>query len=521
MLADRNRVGHVCVRMSARRIFVLIAALAASCLQGQEPAVASEVAPPPAKAAPETASIPEVVVPPEAAVIAPEAPVAAPSAPVGVYVIPVRDQIADPVLFVIRRGLKEAADRGIKNVVLDMHTPGGALDTTLKIMEVLDRFDGTTMTYVNTEALSAGAFIASVTDEIWFAPGGVIGAAAPVLSTGGEIDESMKQKIVSYLRARVRAASEGKGTYRGEVITAMIDANYELKIGEEVLKPKGELLSLTNTEAARVFGDPAQSLLSAGTAATLNELLTAQFGASGFQVTTIEVTWSEKLAQYLTTISPLLLGLGLLALFIEFKTPGFGIFGISGIVLVALVFLSSSIAGLAGNEPIIVFGVGLLLVAVEIFFFPGVVLPAVVGVGLMFGSLVWALADIWPDQPVEFSAETFLGPLGDVMFGIIIAIVGAVVLARVFPRSLFWDRMILSAAVSGNSKGAAAIPAVGGDSIVGKRGRALTDLFPSGEIEVEGRRFAAQLDLGSVEAGEEVVVTGRGSFGLLVEKLKQ
>lgn len=447
---------------------------------------------------------------------------AAPTGVVGVYVIPVHDQIADPVLFVIRRGLKEATDRGIKHVVLDMKTPGGALDTTLKIMETLDRFEGTTATYVNNEALSAGAFIASVTDEIWFAPGGVIGAAAPVLSTGGEIDESMKQKIVSYLRARVRAASEGKGTYRGEVISAMIDANYELKIGEEVLKPKGELLSLTDTEAARAFGDPAQPLLSAGTAGTLDALLTTKFGR--FEITRIEITWSERLAQYLTEISPLLLGLGLLALFIEFKTPGFGVFGITGIVLLAIVFLSSSIAGLAGNEPILVFGLGLLLVAAEIFFFPGLILPAVLGVGLMFGSLVWALADIWPGQPVEFTADTFLGPLGDVMMGIVIAIVGAIVLARVIPRSLLWDRLVLNTAMAGSTGGAAtaAMPAAGEvDPLIGKRGRAVTDLFPSGEVEIDGRRFAAQLDLGFLDAGEEIVVTGRGSFGLNVERPKQ
>ncbi|HUG11688.1 MAG TPA: NfeD family protein [Opitutaceae bacterium] len=516
MLADAVAVGHVDGRMSARGIFTLGTALAACWLQAQEPAATAE----PAPAAPtEISAEAETTAP---AAVAPATAVAAPptNESVGVYVIPVRDQIADPVLFIIRRGLKEATDKGIKHVVLDMKTPGGALDTTLEIMETLDRFEGTTITYINNEAISAGAFIASITDEIWFAPGGVIGAAAPVLSTGGDIDESMKQKIVSYLRARVRAASEGKGSYRGEVISAMIDANYELKIGDEVLKPKGELLSLTESEAARVFGDPSQPLLSSGTAETLNALLAERLGK--FEITSIEITWSERLAQYLTKISPLLLGLGLLALFIEFKTPGFGIFGISGILLLTVVFLSSSVAGLAGNEPILVFGLGLLLVAAEIFFFPGLILPAVIGVGMMFGSLVWALADIWPGQPVEFTADTFLGPIGDVMFGVVIAVVGAVVLARVIPRSIFWDRLVLKTALDAHPDGTATIPLPGdADPIIGKRGRALTDLFPSGQVEIDGRRYAAQLDLGSVDAGEEVVVTGRGSFGLVVERPRQ
>jgi hypothetical protein len=90
--------------------------------------------------------------------------------------------------------------------------------------------------------------------------------AAPVMATGQEIDATMRQKIVSNLKARVRATSEGKGGYRGKVISAMIDADYELKIGDKVLKGKGELLSLTAKEAAERYGEPPEPLLAAGMA---------------------------------------------------------------------------------------------------------------------------------------------------------------------------------------------------------------------------------------------------------------
>jgi membrane-bound serine protease (ClpP class) len=242
------------------------------------------------------------------------------AAPTRVMVIPVREEIATPILYIIRRGLKEAIEQKADVVVLDMKTPGGALDVTFEIMEALSRFPGRTITYVNTEAISAGAFISAMTSEIWFAPTGVIGAAAPVMATGGEIDASMKQKIVSYLRARVRAVSEGKG-YRGEVISAMIDANYELKIGDKIIKPKGELLSLTASEANERYGDPAQPLLAAGTAATLDELLTQKLGATAESTRRFEVSWSEKFAVLLNSVRPLLLGLGLLLAFIESRPP--------------------------------------------------------------------------------------------------------------------------------------------------------------------------------------------------------
>ena len=183
-----------------------------------------------------------------------EEPVAERNTPANVVIIPVRTQIAKPALFVLRRGLKEAIEQNVDTIVLDMDTPGGALNVTFDILLALEKFPGKTVTYVNREAISAGALISAGTDEIWFSPAGVIGAAAPVLATGGEIDETMRAKIVSYLKARVRSISEGKG-YRGEVISAMIDSESEFKIGDEVIKKEGELLSLTAQEAVKLYGD--------------------------------------------------------------------------------------------------------------------------------------------------------------------------------------------------------------------------------------------------------------------------
>ncbi len=438
--------------------------------------------------------------------------------PANVVVIPIRQDIAKPIFYVLRRGLKEAIEKKADVVVLDMKTPGGALDVTFDIMEALGRFPGHTITFVNSEAISAGAFISAVTDDIWFSPDGVIGAAAPVLSGGGEIDASMKQKIVSYLRARVRAASEGKG-YRGQVISAMIDADYELKIGDEVLKPKGELLSLTASEASKTYGDPPQPLLATGIAADVEALLTQKFGAGGYTVTTLEVTWSEQLAQHLNGFAPIFLGLGLFALFIEFKTPGFGVFGFAGIVLLMVVFFGHYVAGLSGHEPALLFAVGLLLVLVELLLFPGVIVVALTGVVLMLGSLVWSMADLWPNEPIEFSGDVFLAPITNLSLGLLVAAALMVALARFLPRGWFWDRMVLTAAVSGSSQsGPLAADHAGPATLVGRQGVAATGLFPSGQIEIDGRRYEARLALGHAEPGTIIVVRRQSEFGLVVEK---
>jgi membrane-bound serine protease (ClpP class) len=483
------------------------------CLLLAAAAAARADTPPPA---PEEAASPAV----------PAAPPADPALPefkaekVHVVVVPVRDQISDPVLFVLRRGLKQATENKVSTVVLDMKTPGGSAQTALEMMEVLGRFQGTTMTYVNDEAISAGAFIAAATDEIWFKPRGVIGAAAAVTAQGAEIPETMRLKLNSFLRAKVRAASEGKG-YRGDVISAMIDKDFELKIGDTVIKKPGELLSLTAEEAMATHGEPPQPLLAAGLGESLTDVLDTRYGKGNYVVTHLEVTWSERLAQYLTNLSPLLLGLGMLALVIEFKTPGFGIFGITGGILLGLVFLSSYIAGLSGHEPILVFGLGVVLVAVEIFFVPGIAILAVSGVVLMLGSLVWAMADLWPNEPITFSGGVFIEPLTNVALGLAVAVAVGLALVRFLPRGWIWDKIILDTALTGTAQ-TAGVPSEAPElrpSVLGAKGITVSALRPFGTVDIDGVRYDARLTVGTAGPGEPVVVTGRTDFGLVVERL--
>ena len=445
-------------------------------------------------------------------------PAAAPLRRKTVYVIPVKDQIAKPALYIVRRGLKEAIEQSADAVVLDMNTPGGELGVTFEIMEAIAKFPGETMTFVNKEAMSAGAFISATTAEIYLAPDGVIGAAAPVVSGGQDLDATMKLKVVSYLKARVRAISEGKG-YRGQVISAMIDADYELKVGDTVIKPKGELLSLTASEASKTYGEPPVALLAAGVAKDLDALLTKKYGAGNYTVKQFQVTWSESLAQYLTALAPILMGLGMLALFIEYKTPGFGWPGIAGLTLLAVVFFGHYVAGLSGHEPAIFFALGLLLLAVELFFFPGLVLPALTGVALILGSLLWAMADIWPNQPLSFNGDVFIRPATNLGLALVIMAGSAALLLRFLPRAWFWDRFVLSTAVAGVAGDAPSASAeIRAGSLVGAEGVAVTGMYPSGEIEVGGRRYAARLDLGHAPAGTTVVVKSRSDFELVVER---
>ncbi|MEO6568424.1 MAG: NfeD family protein [Opitutaceae bacterium] len=431
-----------------------------------------------------------------------------------VVVIKVHEQINSAILYIIRRGVKEAIAEKADAVVFDLKTPGGALDSTLQIMEVIAQFPGLTVAYVNNEAMSAGAFISAVTGEIWFTPDGIIGAAAPVGASGAEVEKTMRLKVVSYLKARMRATSEGMG-YRGQVISAMIDEDVELKLDDKVLKQKGELLTLTAAEASRVYGTPPQPLLAAGIAKNLEELLGKKFGAQGFTVRHLETTWSENLAVLLNRVSPLLLGLGMLALFIEFKTPGFGIFGISGITLLAIVFLGNFVAGLSGHEPMLVFAAGLLLIVAELFFFPGSFVLALAGLVLMLGSLVWSMADIWPNRPIVLSGDLLARPFQQLLIAFLIGGGVLALIYRFLPHGWIWNRLAVGGAVLGAGMPVEVLAEK--NALVGRDGMAVTNLFPAGQVEIDGKRYEARLEVGFADPGTPVRVLRRTDFDLVVE----
>ncbi len=525
-----------------RRIFpafrfpLLAAVVALGGAAAASPATAAG-ADQPAKPAPAAVQVLKAAPPPGVAPEAagPRAPdhgiVPAPATPKRVFVIPIRSEIAEPALYLLRRGLKEAVSEHADAVVLDINTPGGAIDVTMEMMDDMKRFPGRTIAFVDSEAMSAGAFLSAVCDEIWFVTApteGIIGAAAPVQGTGQDIDATMKAKLVSYLKVRIRALSEGKG-YRGEVVSAMIDADMELKIdGEEVkidgrpIKEKGALLSLTASEAMHLVGSPPRPLLGSGEARDLDDLLAKCFGPAGYRATRLQATWSESLAVYLNRLAPAMLGLGILALFIGFKSQGFGGFIAVGVVLLTVVFLSSFVSGLSGHEPVILFSVGLILLLAEILFFHSAGFLGVIGFLLMLGSLFWAMADLWPGEPIQvaWSADAFVQPMINLGAGLGIALVLGAFSLRFLPRGWIWDRLTVSETVGGSAQAAGGDPGSAGllNGLVGRRGVAATALRPGGQVEIDGQRFEAEVPVGAIDAGTPVIVRGRRDFSLVVER---
>ena len=440
-----------------------------------------------------------------------------------VFIVPIEGPIDTPQLYILRRALKEAIANDVEVVVLDMDTPGGRMDVMFEMMEALDRFEGTTITYIDEAAISAGSYIAIASNEIYFAPQGVMGAAAAIQGSGEDIPPTLKAKIDSITQAKVRALT-AEHPYRADVLRAMSDASFEFKLDGRILSPKGELLSLTAEEAAREYGYPPRPLVSSGTRTSVDELLDKRFGADQYTIKAFAVTWSERFAKWFKTIAPVLMGVGMLLLFIEFKTPNFGIIGGIGIGLVMLVFASNYFAGMAGYEPILVFALGVVLIAVELFLLPGTLIFGATGLLMILGSLLWALADIWPsgDGGIQWDPGMFYGPALQLAMGLVITFVGLALVWRYLPNTWIWRQMVLDGAAGGSEPKAseAAVESDRGDKpAIGSRGIAATDMFPSGEVEIAGRRYQARAKTGSIEKAADIEVVQYGSFGLVVAKV--
>jgi membrane-bound serine protease (ClpP class) len=145
---------------------------------------------------------------------------------------------------------------------------------------------------------------------------------------------------------------------RADVIKAMMDPEFEFKIGDEVIKAKGELLSLTAKEAIQTFGDPPHAASRQRASQSPSTSSSNANPRSRRFHRPLEGHLVRATRAILTAFTPILLGIGMLGLFIEFKTPGFGIFGLTGIVLLGIVFFGHYVAGLSGHEPAAVLPAG-------------------------------------------------------------------------------------------------------------------------------------------------------------------
>ena len=293
----------------------------------------------------------------------------------------------------------------------------------------------------------------------------------------------------------------------------------EVKIGDEIISPKGKLLTLDANNAARwINGKP---LLAQGIATSLDDL--AKKAKIDAPMIKLEPTGFERIAQYIASLAPLFLLGGLVCAYLEFKIPGATLPGALAVVFFGLFFGGHYLAGLAGFEVVALFFLGALLIIAELVFFPGIVLPAVMGAALMLIAIVLAMADRYPSQPLIPSLDQLALPLINLGVAIAFSAILITILMSMLPKTSLYRTMVLDASVQGGSSG----PLVAAGSVLtglglGMTGVTRTPLRPAGKAQFgdtvvdvvsEGAFVAAgvEVHIEQIEGARVMVATTRAA----------
>jgi membrane-bound serine protease (ClpP class) len=224
-----------------------------------------------------------------------------------------------------------------------------------------------------------------------------------------------------------------------------------------------------------------------------------------YEIVRIHESWSETMVRFITKISPILMMIGLGALYTEIKSPGFGVPGILGIICLGLVFFSQHLVGLANYTEFLMIVLGIALLMIELFVLPGFGIAAVAGLVLMTVGMILALQDFVipnPDLPWqgELLAQNMIQVLSAAIAGLIIAML---FIRYVIPR--------LSTVVDGPYL-RTTLQQAHADSMeskmanAGDTGITVTFLRPSGKIEIKGELVDAISESEYIEKGIPVIV---------------
>ena len=283
----------------------------------------------------------------------------------------------------------------------------------------------------------------------------------------------------------------------------MMDKDFVLKAGKNIIKPAGELLTLTATEALKNY--PGLPALSNGTFEKINDLVKEITQQATYE--TFKLTGFEKISQIIEPFIPMLSGVGLFLLFLEFKTPGFGLMGILGIGCFCLSFLAQYVAGFGGLEAFFLFFLGITFTFLDLFFF-GTILLALLGIICLGVGILWSGLDIWPNIPLAFSdlmvSLTSLGYSLSVLVGLFL---------------IAWRLGLLRAGLNYLTLKASVKGSKSVECLEGEMAETITTLMPSGKIKYGDRILEAQAVQGNIEAHIPVKIIRKKDFVWLVEKL--
>ena len=395
----------------------------------------------------------------------------------GVSIIEIDGTIDQGLSLFVERALRSVPSG--RRVLLHVNTFGGRVDAAVKIRDAILSSPAETIAFVDRRAISAGALISLAATHIYLRDGATIGAATPVESTDGEAMRGASEKVVSYMRAEMRATAEARGR-NADIAQAMVDRDVVIKH----ISSKGKLLTLTAKDALKLkFID--------GTVADQHALFES-LGMNEGQVVPVEINWAERVVRWITNpvVSSLLTTIGTVGLLTTFYSGTIGVLTALGVSAFCLFFFGHYIANLAGLEELLLFAGGLIALLLEVFVIPGFGIAGMLGLLLLFVALALSLVEL--NIPANISWElgygkALLNRVAIQMFSVMVLVgFSAIAVFRYLPKSRFGGWLILKTEAS-KIDGYVG-QRVEDSELVGAHGIAVSDLRPSGIAQINSER---------------------------------
>ena len=396
----------------------------------------------------------------------------------------------------------EAAELGdYEFVIIEMDTYGGLVTDAKDIVEKLLDFERPVYVFINKDAASAGALISIACDSIYMAPGASIGAATVVMGQG----EAAPDKYQSYMRSTMRSTAEENGRDPA-IAEAMVDERIEI----EGVTKAGEVITFTTSEAIK-HG------FCEGQIEDIDELL-AKVGAEDYTVDKFEISAVEKIiALFLNPfISGILIMIIVGGIWFELQSPGVGFPIMASITAAILYFIPYYLNGLAANWELVIFVVGIILIAIELVAIPGFGVLGVTGIALTISSLILVMLgnDVFdftlvPFQDIFTATATTLG-------GLVSSLVLMLLVGVRITNTKFFNRVALSM-VQNKDEGYTA--RFRNESLLGHEGVAYTVLRPSGKVMIKGEIQDGYTRGEFLLKDDPIIVISEEGTSLLVKKL--
>ena len=353
-----------------------------------------------------------------------------------VYVVPIQNTIDLGIPAFVNRAVNAAENNDATLLVFEINTYGGRVDAATQIKDAISSTDIQTVAFINKRAISAGSLISLSCDKIYMTPGATIGATSVVDMSG----EKQSEKAQSYMREEMGATAESSGknvTIARGMVDEELSFEYLVVEGDSVKvddiegRKEGKLITLT-TELALKYK------IADGESESIEDII-ADLNIENYDIITLDENWSEDLVRFLTdpVVSSLLTTFGTIGIISELYSAGWGIGGTIGIVCLTLALGAGYLTKLASATDLLIIFSGLALLLIEFLAIPGFGVFGIAGLIILFYGLYLLLI---PEVPV--SDEIYREALDGFSWAIVGGIIVLIMLIRLISQSKVFQKLI-------------------------------------------------------------------------------